>query len=183
MSAFGTADAVPERAARITLLVLDVDGVLTDGHIVYADDGREIKSFHVRDGAALHYWQKSGRQAAVISGRSSNATLKRTGELGIAHVYQGAGTKLVCLRDLLAKTGVPPEQVCAIGDDLPDIPVLRAVGLGVAVADACAETRAAAHWVLRSAGGQGAVRELIEMLMKAQGTWASVLDELHRQRL
>jgi len=174
---------VRERCARIRLLVLDVDGVLTDGRIVYADDGSEIKSFHVSDGAALHYWQKAGRQSAIISGRRSSAVERRAAELGIAHLYQGAGTKLICLRDLLAKTGIPADEVCAIGDDLPDIPVLRAVGLAVAVQDACPELKTVAHWVTDRNGGRGAVRELIEMLMTAQGTWAAVLEELHAQRL
>ena len=125
-----------ERMARIELLVLDVDGVLTEGRVTYLDDGREMKSFHVRDGAGLRYWIDSGRQAAIISGRNSPTVARRAEELGIAHVIQGTSAKLSALRQLLEQTGLSPDRIAAIGDDLPDLPLLRNVGLGVAVADA-----------------------------------------------
>src|SRR5262245_5795119 len=114
-----------ERAARIELLLLDVDGVLTDGSVVSGDDGTEFKRFHVRDGSGLKFWHTAGKRSAVISGRSSRAVERRAAELGIAPVLQGCPDKLPAFEALLAATGLRPEQVCAIGDDLPDLPVLR----------------------------------------------------------
>lgn len=175
--------SLADRMARIEMLVLDVDGVLADGRITYTDDGREIKSFHVRDGAGLNYWAKAGRQAAIISGRSTPAVTRRAAELGITHLYQGAASKLPALIELLRVTGKPPESVCVIGDDLPDLPLLRNAGLGIAVADACADLRATAHYVTLLPGGRGAVREVIEMLLQRQGLWQSLLDRLHAERI
>jgi 3-deoxy-D-manno-octulosonate 8-phosphate phosphatase (KDO 8-P phosphatase) len=172
-----------ERIALIDMLVLDVDGVLTDGRIIYVDDGREIKSFDVRDGAGVRCWLEAGKRAAIISGRNSLAVARRAEELGIAHVHQGAADKLAVLRQLLGSTGLSPERVCAVGDDLADLPVLRNVGLGVAVADACGEVRAAAHHVTMARGGRGAVREVIELLLQGQRFWQPLLERLHAQRL
>jgi YrbI family 3-deoxy-D-manno-octulosonate 8-phosphate phosphatase len=172
-----------ERMAAIELLVLDVDGVLTDGRITYADDGREIKAFHVHDGAGVRFWLDAGRQAAIISGRQSAAVTRRAQELGIPHVIQGVGAKLPAFRTLLRKIGLGPEQTCVIGDDLPDLPLVRNSGLGVAVADACPQLRYAAHHVTRNQGGRGAVREMIEMLLTAQGRWQPLLDRLNAERL
>ncbi|MBP3957055.1 HAD-IIIA family hydrolase [Gemmata sp. G18] len=163
-----------QRAAAIELLLLDVDGVLTDGRVVYADDGRELKFFHVRDGSGLKLWRAAGKRAAIVSGRDSRAVERRAAELGIHPVLQGRENKLRAFEDVLAQTGLNPEQVCAIGDDLPDVPVLRRCGLAAAVADACPEARAAAHYVTAVPGGHGAVRELIEWLLRAQGRWAEV---------
>jgi 3-deoxy-D-manno-octulosonate 8-phosphate phosphatase (KDO 8-P phosphatase) len=159
------------RCEPIRLLVLDVDGVLTDGRITYTDDGVEIKSFHVRDGSGLVLWQRAGRQVAIISGRTSRAVEVRATELGIKLLDQGRADKQQALHDLLTTLDVPPEQVCAVGDDLPDLPLLRVCGLAVAVADACAEVRAAAHFVTMVPGGYGAVREVVEMVLRAQGLW------------
>src|SRR5438552_11603149 len=150
-----TADELISRAARIRLLLLDVDGVLTDGAIVYADDGTELKRFHVRDGSGLKLWQLAGRRAAIVSGRNSPAVARRAAELGVAPVLQGRADKLAAFEALLAETGLRPEQVCAVGDDLPDLPVLRRCGLAVAVADACPEVRAAAGYVAAPPGGPG----------------------------
>src|SRR5262245_38644601 len=129
------------RCAGIELLVLDVDGVLTDGRIVYGDDGVEVKTFHVRDGSALKLWQQAGKRAALISGRRSRAVEARAAELGITWVAQGAADKLEAYRRLLGETGLRPEQACVAGDDVPDLPLLRHCGLPVAVADACPEVR------------------------------------------
>ncbi|MCE9566875.1 MAG: HAD-IIIA family hydrolase [Planctomycetes bacterium] len=164
-----------ERAAKIELLLLDVDGVLTDGSIVYTDAGAEIKRFHVRDGSGLKLWQNSGKRAAIVSGRSSKAVERRAAELGIAPVLQGRHEKLPAFEAVLAETGLRPEQVCAIGDDLPDVPVLKRVGLAIAVADACPELRAIAHYVTAVPGGHGAVRDAIEWLLKLQGVWDEVV--------
>lgn len=162
------------RAAAIELLLLDVDGVLTDGSVVYADDGTELKRFHVRDGTGLKLWRAAGKRSVIVSGRKSVAVERRAAELGIDPVLQGRDDKLAAFAEVLAATGLRADQVCAIGDDLPDLPVLRRCGLAVAVADACAEVRTAAHYVTAAPGGRGAVREAIEWLLKAAGRW----DEL-----
>jgi 3-deoxy-D-manno-octulosonate 8-phosphate phosphatase (KDO 8-P phosphatase) len=164
-----------ERAARIELLLLDVDGVLTDGGIVYADNQVEIKRFHVRDGSGLKLWQLAGKRAAIVSGRTSPVVAVRAAELGVSPVAQGRGEKLPAFEDVLAQTGLRPDQVCAVGDDLPDLPVLLRAGLAVAVADACPEVRAAAHYVTTVPGGHGAVRDAIEWLLKLQGAWDGIV--------
>jgi 3-deoxy-D-manno-octulosonate 8-phosphate phosphatase (KDO 8-P phosphatase) len=164
-----------ERAARIELLLLDVDGVLTDGLIVYTDAGAELKRFHVRDGSGLKFWQLAGKRAAIVSGRNSPAVTRRAAELGVAPVLQGHADKLAAFEEVLADTGVRPEQVCAVGDDLPDLPVLRRCGLAVAVADACREVREAADHVTAVPGGHGAVRDAIEWLLRLQGRWESIV--------
>jgi 3-deoxy-D-manno-octulosonate 8-phosphate phosphatase (KDO 8-P phosphatase) len=167
--------SLQERCAAIDLVVMDVDGVLSDGGIWVDDHGGESKQFHVRDGAGIAYWLRAGKRAAIISGRYCKAVDYRAAELGITRVFQGRLDKRPALEELLAAEGVAPDRVCAIGDDLADIPVLRFVGLGVAVADAVDEARAAAHYVTRAAGGRGAVRELVEMLLRAQGRWPDIV--------
>ncbi len=164
-----------ERVAKIELLLLDVDGVLTDGSVVYSDSGFELKRFHVRDGSGLKFWQLAGKRAAIISGRRSSAVDVRAAELGIAPVLQGQADKLPAFERVLAECGVRPEQVCAIGDDLAELPILKRVGVAVAVADACAELRENADYVTAVPGGRGAVRETVEWLMKQQGTWAGIV--------
>lgn len=169
-----------QRAAKIELLLLDVDGVLTDGSIVYVDDGREIKRFHVRDGSGLKFWQLAGKRSAIVSGRQSRAVEVRAGELGIAPVLQGRSDKLPAFEAVLAETGLCAEQVCAIGDDLPDLPVLRRAGLAVAVADACDEVRVTADYVTAMPGGHGAVRDAVEWLLKLQGLWDGIVADFKR---
>jgi 3-deoxy-D-manno-octulosonate 8-phosphate phosphatase (KDO 8-P phosphatase) len=163
------------RAARVELLLLDVDGVLTDGGIVYTDDGVELKRFHVRDGSGLKLWQLAGKRAAIVSGRDSPAVAARAAELGVAPVLQGRADKLPAFEAVLAETGLRPEQVCAVGDDLPDLPVLRRCGLAVAVADACLEVREAADYVTAAPGGRGAVRDVVEWLLRLQGAWGGLV--------
>ena len=175
--------SLAERCARIELLVLDVDGVLTDGSIVYADNGVEIKAFHVRDGSGLKLWQREGKRAAIISGRRSVAVEVRAAELGVSPVVQGAAEKLDAYRQLLAGAGLRPEQACFVGDDLPDLPLLRNCGLAVAVADACPEVRADAHYVTRTPGGRGAVREAIELILRCQGRWQPAVERYRGERL
>jgi 3-deoxy-D-manno-octulosonate 8-phosphate phosphatase (KDO 8-P phosphatase) len=164
-------DELAARAAAIELLLLDVDGVLTDGSVLYADDGTELKRFHVRDGSGLKLWRAAGKRAAILSGRKSVAVDRRASELGISPVIQGCDDKLAGLESVLSQTGIAAERVCAIGDDLPDVPLFRKCGLALSVADACAEARAAAHFVTSATGGRGAVREAIEWLLRAAGTW------------
>ncbi len=164
-----------ERCARIEMLVLDVDGVLTDGRIVYTDAGEEIKAFHVRDGSGLKLWASLGKKAGIITGRRSPIVERRAKELDIAQVVQGADDKKAALVKMLDAAGVKPEAVCAIGDDIIDVPVLRASGLAVAVADACMEAKEDADYVTLAKGGRGAVREVIELILRAQGSWQSIV--------
>jgi 3-deoxy-D-manno-octulosonate 8-phosphate phosphatase (KDO 8-P phosphatase) len=165
-----------ERCAPIELLVLDVDGVLTDGRIIYASDGAEIKAFHVRDGSGLAFWQKQRKQVAILSGRKTKTVDMRAQELGIRQVRQGVQDKAAAFRQLLHDVGMRAEQAAAVGDDLPDLPMLRAAGLAIAVADACPEVRAAAHHVTVTRGGRGAVREVVELILKHQGRWDGVVS-------
>lgn len=160
-----------ERCERIELLLMDVDGVLTDGRIIYGDDGSEYKAFHVRDGTGLKLWIGAGRRAGIITGRRSTVVQRRAAELGLTTVIQGVVDKRAAFEPLLVELAKTAEQVCFIGDDLQDVPLLRRSGLGVAVADACAEAREDAHYVTRAAGGRGAVREIVELLLRAQGLW------------
>jgi 3-deoxy-D-manno-octulosonate 8-phosphate phosphatase (KDO 8-P phosphatase) len=160
-----------DRCAKIRMLVIDVDGVLTDGRVIYSDNGVETKAFHVRDGTGLKIWQQQGLGVAIITGRTSRAVQIRAAELGISTVVQGAADKLSACRRSLDDSGLCFDQVCAIGDDLPDLPVLCNCALAVAVADACPEVRSAAHYVTRTPGGRGAVREVIELILSCQGRW------------
>ena len=166
---------LPQRCARIELLVLDVDGVLTDGSICYTDRGEEMKAFHVRDGSGLKLWTRLGKKVGIITGRRSAIVQRRADELGVAAVIQGAEDKKAALMQMLAELGLKPEQACAIGDDIIDVPMLRACGLAVAVADACAEAREEADYVTQVPGGRGAVREVIELILRAQGSWQGIL--------
>jgi 3-deoxy-D-manno-octulosonate 8-phosphate phosphatase (KDO 8-P phosphatase) len=174
------ARTLAERCRPITLLVVDVDGVLTDGGIVLGSPGLELKHFHVRDGSGLKVWHEAGKRSALITGRRSPLVEARAAELGIGLVVQGAARKRPAYRRLLDTAGVPPEAACYVGDDLPDLPPLAECGLAVAVADACAEVRAAAHYVTRAPGGRGAVRETVELILRCQGQWQGTLDRLGR---
>ncbi len=165
----------PEILRRIRALILDVDGVLTDGAVIYSASGDEIKSFHARDGSALKYWLAAGRLSAWLSGRKSAALTRRARELGVNLVISGVKEKLPALQKICAKLKIKPEACAYMGDDLPDLPAMKAVGLAIAVADAAFEVRDAAAAVTVSPGGRGAVREVIEMLMKAQGAWQAVV--------
>lgn len=166
------------RAGRIRLLLLDVDGVLTDGGITLHGDGSETKTFHVRDGHGIKLLQAAGIEVAILSGRRSAPTQRRAEELGIALVYQGASDKLAALEAVLAARGLAPEEVAYLGDDLVDLPVLRRVGLGMAVADAVDELAPFVQYVTGAVGGRGAVREAAEALLKARGRWASLVAGL-----
>ena len=165
-----------ERSQRIELILADVDGVLTDGRIVVNNQGIETKLFHIRDGMGIRLWQKAGYRFGVVSLRSSQIVKMRAAELDISIVRQGAVDKLATTLEILAETGLSPQQACYIGDDLPDLRVVRAVGLGVAVADACPELREAASYVTQLPGGNGAVREVVELILKAQRRWDDVIQ-------
>lgn len=176
-------DPTPEaisRAAKIRLIIMDVDGVLTDGQIIYGTGGAEAKAFHVRDGAGVKIGQRAGLQFALISGRTSEIVERRAKELGIGDVYQGALFKLDAYGDLLRRRGLTDEGVAFIGDDLVDLPLLRRVGLAVAVADAAPEVKVQVHYVTALPGGRGAVREMIDLILKAQGLWDQVTERYRR---
>jgi 3-deoxy-D-manno-octulosonate 8-phosphate phosphatase (KDO 8-P phosphatase) len=167
--------SLAERCRRIRLLLFDVDGVLTPGDIIHAADGNELKRFHVRDGSALTLWHQAGKQSGVITGRRSPVVDVRANEVGITQVIQGASPKVNAFEHLLKTLAVAKEEACYVGDDLPDIPVLEQVGLAVAVADACPEARALAHYLTRAPGGGGALREVIERILRCQGLWPEAI--------
>jgi len=159
------------RAARIRLLVLDVDGVLTDGGLRYSASGEETKRFHVHDGLALVAALKGGLQVAVLSSRASAAVTRRMAELGVGEVHQGVADKAGALDALRTRLGLAVAEVAVMGDDLPDLAAMARAGLALAPSNAVAEVKRAAHWVARRRGGDGAVREAVEMLLKARRAW------------
>ncbi len=162
---------IEEIAKKIGLLVLDVDGVMTDGHIVMNELGQEIKFFNVKDGHGLRLLLDAGIDVAIITGRESKTVRHRAADLGISIVYQGIHDKESICKKIMEAKGLQKEQVCCIGDDLPDIPMFRCAGLPVAVADAAYETKKSALFITRAAGGHGAVREICEIILKAKGAW------------
>lgn len=159
------------RASRIRLLVLDVDGVLTDGGLLYGPSGEEGKRFHVRDGLALVAARAAGLRVAVLSSRASAAVARRMAELGVDEVHQGVTDKAGALDALRKRLGLETAEVAVMGDDLPDLGAMGRAGLALAPANAAPEVKRAAHWVARRRGGDGAVREAVEMLLKARRLW------------
>jgi 3-deoxy-D-manno-octulosonate 8-phosphate phosphatase (KDO 8-P phosphatase) len=168
--------------ARIRLIVTDVDGVLTDGKIIYIGDNRETKEFHVRDGLAIKLAQKSGIAVAVVSSRKSGALERRCRELGISEIRQGAVSKAEETQKLAAALGMAFDEICYVGDDLPDLAPMMAAGISAAPADAVAEVRRAATWKLETRGGEGALRELVERLLRERGDWAAIVREFESGR-
>lgn len=166
-------------AANVQLLVLDVDGVLTDGSIFIDDLGHETKRFHVRDGFGIKLWQRLGFKVGIITGRSGRVVQHRMHELGVSLVIQGSGDKSASLDELLAMTGLTAEHVGYLGDDWPDLPALRRVGYPMAVADADTHVKGLAHYVTLMPGGRGAVREVIEHLLSAKNMLNQALDLYH----
>ncbi len=160
---------VLQRAAEIRLLIFDVDGVLTDGGLFIDADGREHKVFHSRDGHGMKMLQHSGVDIAIITGRSSPAVKHRMASLGIEYLYQGQQDKLPAYHALLEQLSLAPRQVAYVGDDVVDLPVMRQVGLAVAVQDAHELVKRHAHWITAHGGGRGAARDVCELIMEAQG--------------
>jgi len=158
-----------EKAARIRLLIFDVDGVLTDGSLFVGDDGQEYKAFNSRDGHGIKMLLKYGVEIAIITGRTSQVVEHRMANLGITHIYQGKLDKLPAYEELRGKLGISPEETAYVGDDVVDLPVMRRVGLAIAVQDAHPLVRQHSHWQTPSAGGRGAARDVCEMLMEAKG--------------
>ncbi len=166
-----------EVASRLRLLVLDVDGVLTDGRIVYGNDGEELKAFSIKDGLGIKLAQRAGLQVAIITGRNSQIVARRAAELGITLVVQGREDKLVALRELCDSLGITITECAYMGDDLPDLAAIRAAGLGLTVSDAVAAVLDAADWVSALPGGTGAVREACEMILAARGDLQRLLAD------
>lgn len=163
--------AVQRLASAVRLLILDVDGVLTDGRLYYGAAGAELVAFHARDGSAMKRLLAAGVPIAVISGRGSPAAAHRLGELGVGHLYAGVADKREALDALCAATGVAAEHMAHVGDDIPDLPLFDRVGLAVAVPEAHPRVLARAHWVTTSGGGRGAVQETCDLVLEARGLW------------
>lgn len=158
-----------QRAARVRLMVLDVDGVLTDGRLYYGPQGEAMKVFDVRDGHGIKMLIKHGVEVALLSARNSDIVTARASELGITRVLQGRGDKAAAFATLLADTGIDGEESGFMGDDLPDLPPMRAAGFAATVVDGCNAAQAAAHWISPHPGGRGAVRALAEFILHAKG--------------
>jgi YrbI family 3-deoxy-D-manno-octulosonate 8-phosphate phosphatase len=156
--------------------VIKVDGVFTDGGIAYDNQGIEVKKFHVRDGLGVKVWQRTGYRFGVITARSSHIVKLRMAELGVEIVRQGADDKLSIGSKLIDELNLKPEEVCYIGDDLSDLRLMQHVGLAASVADGAAEVRAAAHFTTKANGGHGAIRELIETILKSQNRWTEIIN-------
>ncbi|MEK6336139.1 MAG: HAD hydrolase family protein [Acidobacteriota bacterium] len=169
-------DDLASRAKRIKLLLMDCDGVLTDGQLELLENGDEQKTFHARDGQGISLFQRAGWKTGIISGRTSSAVERRAQDLKMAYVRQYAKDKIAALEDILALAGVSVDECAYIGDDVGDVPVMRRVGFAVAVADAVKETKEAAHYVTELKGGRGAVREVCDLILKAQGRWDEVME-------
>lgn len=168
---------VDARCRGIQLILSDVDGVLTDGGVSFDNQGIEIKQFHIRDGLGIKLWHRAGFRFGLLTSRNSHLVKVRAAELGVDLVRQGVQDKRVAAERIVDEFQYKFEQVCFIGDDLPDLPLLQVVGLGVAVADAVDEVRGIAHWTSRLPGGRGAVRETIEMILRAKELWGDVLQQ------
>lgn len=165
-----------ELSSSICCILSDVDGVMTDGRIIYDSAGNETKQFHARDGLGIKKWMEAGFHFGIVTARNSPMVQRRADELGIEHVCQGSSNKLTNVMRIVDQLGIQLSQVCYLGDDLPDLGVLQRCGLPVAPADAAIDAREAAQWVLRSAGGHGAVREAVERLMRAKKCWRVNVD-------
>ncbi|MEK6749321.1 MAG: 3-deoxy-manno-octulosonate-8-phosphatase KdsC [Pseudomonadota bacterium] len=169
-------DDILKKAAQIQLVIFDVDGVLTDGSLYLNDDGMEFKAFYSRDGHGMKMLHASGVELAIITGRTSATVTHRMASLGINHVYQGRRDKLPALIELLRTLNIPPEHVAYVGDDVVDLPVMRRVGLAIAVADAHDFVKKHAHWQTQHPGGRGAARDVCELIMEAQGQLQRALE-------
>jgi 3-deoxy-D-manno-octulosonate 8-phosphate phosphatase (KDO 8-P phosphatase) len=167
---------VVEKAKKLKLLILDVDGVLTDGKLFFDNEGNEYKTFHARDGHGIKLLRQTGVEVAVISGRKSSAVALRMKNLGIEHVYQGHEDKLAAFHEIIEKTGISPEQTAHVGDDLLDLPIMIRVGLAIAVCDANFAVKQRADWCTTLPGGHGAVREVCDFIMQAQGRFDEVVS-------
>ncbi len=164
------------KAKQIRLVIFDVDGVLTDGKLFFDDSGREYKAFHARDGHGIKMLRNSGVEVAIISGRQSESVARRMASLGVEHVYQGQEDKVAAFNELCNKLPVNSMQVAHVGDDLPDLPLMRRAGMAIAVADAHFAVLERADWCTKLCGGQGAAREVCDLIMQAQETLDAAIN-------
>jgi len=167
---------VVHRAQRVRIVLLDVDGELTDGRIHVGAGGEDARSFFVRDGLGIRLGQAGGLRFGVVSGRRSEAVARRVAELDIDEVHQGVRDKAACVDEILGRMGAPAEVVCFVGDDLVDLPAMRRVGLSAAPSDAAPEVLEAADFVTSARGGRGAVREVVDLILRASGRWKKVTE-------
>jgi 3-deoxy-D-manno-octulosonate 8-phosphate phosphatase (KDO 8-P phosphatase) len=170
-------DEIAERARQIKLILTDCDGVLTDGSLYYTADGEAAKVFHIHDGLAFKLARQAGLKTGIISGRKSAALERRARELSVDHLYHGNDAKRAAYEEIRTVENLCDEQIAYIGDDLHDLELLRRVGLAIAVADAAAEVKTAAHFVTPQPGGRGAFREAVELILKAQNKWDDLLHQ------
>lgn len=167
-----------EQAQKIKLVILDVDGVMTDGRIIIADNGVETRNFDIKDGFGTVVLQQMGIEVAIITSRRSEAVALRAKELRINRYYAGIKKKVDTYATIKSEMGIDDSEVCYVGDDLVDLGMMKRVGFAVAVADAVAEVKEHAHYITRAVGGRGAVREVAELILRAQGKWQKVIDKL-----
>lgn len=183
-AAFDHLPAVSEplqaRARKISLLLMDVDGVMTDGKIYFLPEGGEAKGFNAQDGVGIRLLQRAGVRTGILSGRESSIVSRRAAELGMSIVLQKSSDKLASFHQILQQEGLTADRIGFVGDDLVDLPVFQRVGLAVAVANAREEVRRAAHYVTQAPGGQGAVREVTELILRAQDKWGEVTERYLR---
>jgi 3-deoxy-D-manno-octulosonate 8-phosphate phosphatase (KDO 8-P phosphatase) len=170
-------ESLTAAAKNISLLLLDVDGVLTDGRLYFSNSGEEIKAFHSLDGHGIKMLMSVGIEVGIITGRTSVLLEKRAHDLGIEILYQGREDKLQALAEIMTATGLDSAQICYVGDDLPDLPVIKTVGLGFSVPQGHPELTAAADAVTKAAGGMGAVREISDFLLKSQNKYAAFVSD------
>jgi 3-deoxy-D-manno-octulosonate 8-phosphate phosphatase (KDO 8-P phosphatase) len=168
---------ISEKLKKIRLVLLDVDGVLTDGSVIYSDNGAETKVFHVKDGLGIKLLMKAGIEVGIVTGRASEALLHRCRNLGIRHVYDDVRDKASALEQILEKNRISAQEIAFVGDDLPDIPIMKRVGLPIAVADAHEAVIESADIVTIANGGKGAVREICEKILQSRGLWGDILKQ------
>lgn len=166
-----TDPAVIDRARRVKLLIVDIDGVMTDGRIIYSIYGDELKFFDVQDGFGITLLNNAGIKSVIITAKKSRIVKLRARDMNVARAYQGYADKLIAFEDVLKRFNVLPEEICFAGDDLLDIPVLRRVGFAVSVPNAVEDVKGYAHYITSKAGGRGAVREICDLILKSQGKW------------
>ncbi len=167
---------ITEKCQSIVLLLSDVDGVMSDGRLIYDNRGIETKSFHARDGLGIKLWQRAGHRFGMVTKRSSQIVKNRAGELGVDLVRQGVEDKAAALREIAEQLALSPEQIAYIGDDFPDLPAMRLAGVGITVPGASREILQASDLVTQTPGGRGAVREVIELILRQQHRWEPVIQ-------
>lgn len=171
---------IKQRAKKIKMLILDIDGVMTDGRIIYDSKGNELKCFNVLDGMGLAVLKQIKMKVVLVTAKGSRAVLRRARDIGVTEVWQNAHDKLKPYRQILKKHKLKNEDICFVGDDLVDLSVMKRAGLSVAVANACPEAKRIAHYVTKKEGGKGAVREIIEIILRAQNIWPEIIRKFLR---